>query len=51
MKNTKFENYIKDIENIIEYLKSHNKNYNKTQYYLILELDDKIKKLKEDIKK
>ena len=37
---------IEQIKTKIEFLTTHNKNYNKTQYYTILDIEELLKELK-----
>lgn len=47
LKNKNINELIENIENITDYLYTHNKNYNKKQYESILDLIDNITELKE----
>ena len=40
------EKIIEQIKTKIEFLASHNKNYNNTQYYTILDIEELLKELK-----
>lgn len=41
----KYSEIIREIDEVMQYLKTHNKNYTKKQYCLILYLQDLIHKL------
>ena len=46
LKNKNFDELLKDMTQIIEYLETHNKNYTKKQYYSILDLKEISEELK-----
>lgn len=47
MNKYKYSDIIQRIDEIFEFLKTHNKNYTKEQYFLILELQDLIHEMRQ----
>lgn len=46
LKNKNVTEILKNIDDILDFLYRHNKNYNKTQYNYIIDLIDNIEELK-----